>query len=96
MLQQILAVFLVLTLLAAALWLLRRKGLASVHWPLPQRKTGTKELQVLERVALGAHHSLHLVRVKDRVILIGISPSSCTRIDSFETFSGSTELKEQR
>jgi flagellar biosynthetic protein FliO len=95
MLQQILAVFLVLALLVIALWLLRRKGLASVNWSLARRHTGTKEMQVLECVALSAHHSLHLVRVRDRVILVGLAPSSCTRIEMFETSSNPIELTEQ-
>jgi flagellar biosynthetic protein FliO len=95
MLQQILAIFLVLALLVIALWLLRRKGLASVNWSLARRHTGTKQMQVLERVALSGHHSLHLVRVRDRVILVGLSPSSCTRIEMFETSSNPIELTEQ-
>lgn len=82
MLQQFLAVFLVLALLAAALWLLRRKGLAKVNVGFPRRASTTRRLEVVDRIALTAQHSLHLVRVEDRLILIGVSPSGCTQIET--------------
>jgi flagellar biosynthetic protein FliO len=87
MLQQILAIFLVLALLITTLWLLRRKGLATVNLSLPKRSAGPKQLEILERLTLSAHHSLHLVRVKDKVILLGISPSSCIALESFPRLS---------
>ena len=40
-------------------------------------------MQVVERMPLTANHSLHLVKIQDRVILIGVSPSGCHQIDSF-------------
>ena len=80
MIQQLLAIFLVLALLITTLWLLRRKGLASVNLSLPKRSAGPKEMELIERLSLTAHHSLHLVRVKDRVILIGLSPSGCNTL----------------
>lgn len=88
MLQQILAALLVLALLIATLWLLRRKGLASVNLALPRRFSGARQIDVIERVSLTAHHSLHLVRVHDRTILIGVSPSGCQRIATFRASSG--------
>lgn len=88
MAEQLLAALLVLALLAGTLWLLRRKGVASLNVTLPKRFTGTKQMQVLERMALTAHHSLHLVRVRDRTILIGVSPSGCNRILSMHESVG--------
>ncbi len=88
MLQQILAALLVLALLMATLWLLRRKGLASVHMTLPKRSGAARQIDVIERMSLTAHHSLHLVRVHDRTILIGVSPSGCRRIASFRDSAG--------
>ena len=41
-----------------------------------------RKLEVLERVALGPQHSIHLVRVGDRQVLIGTSPSSCQVLES--------------
>lgn len=88
MLQQILAAFLVLGLLVATLWLLRRKGYASLNLALPKRASATREIELIERISLSAHHSLHLVRVHNRTILIGVSPSGCQRIASFGNSSG--------
>jgi flagellar biosynthetic protein FliO len=83
MLRQTVAVFFVLLLLAATLWLLRRRGLATVNTVIAKRLSKQKLMQVVERVPLTANHSLHLVRIQDRVILIGVSPSGCHQIDSF-------------
>ncbi len=82
MLGQIVAVFFVLLLLAATLWLLRRRGLVTVNTAIAKRSKG-KLMQVVERMPLTANHSLHLVKIQDRVILIGVSPSGCHQIDSF-------------
>ena len=83
MLGQTIAVFFVLLLLAATLWLLRRRGLATVNTVIAKRLSKQRLMQVMERVPLTTNHSLHLVRIQDRVILIGVSPSGCQQIDSF-------------
>jgi flagellar biosynthetic protein FliO len=83
MLEQILAAFFVLSLLLGTLWLLRRKGLARVNLPLRKRLNGNNQLEILERASLSAQHSLHLVRVQNRTILIGVSPSGCSPLLSF-------------
>ncbi len=80
---QISAVFFVLLLLIATLWFLRRKGVANLSFAMTQRIARQKLMQVIERVPLTANHSLHLVRIHDRVILIGVSPSGCTQLESF-------------
>ena len=83
MLGQTVAVFFVLLLLIGTLWLLRRRGLVTVNTMVTKRLSKQKLMQVMERVPLTPHHSLHLVRIQDRVILIGVSPSGCQQIDSF-------------
>jgi flagellar biosynthetic protein FliO len=77
--QQLLAVFLVLGLLLGALWLLRHQGIARFA-PRLLRQNGKPRMQVLERVALGARHSLHLVALDGRLIIVGVSPGGCRRI----------------
>ena len=59
------------------------------------RLTRQKLMQVIERLPLTANHSLHLVRVHDRVILIGVSPSGCTQLDTFPGALGAPSLEEQ-
>jgi flagellar biosynthetic protein FliO len=79
--QQFLAVFLVLGLLFAALWLLRHQGLARFV-PGLARPDGKqrRQMQVLERVALDTGHSLHLVALNGLLIVVGVSPGGCRRI----------------
>jgi len=84
MLSQFAAILLVLGLLIGTLALLRRKGLA--HFPTGAVRRGgyPREMQVVEKIGLSPQHSLHLVNVRDEVFLIGISPSGCNRIASFD------------
>jgi len=80
MLQQFLAVFLVLGLLVGALWLARRKGFASVRLPLVRSSAPGRNMQVIERVTLSAQHSLHLVSLGGRLIVVGVSPGGLSRV----------------
>jgi flagellar biosynthetic protein FliO len=94
--SQSIAAFLVLLLLVAFLWAMRHRGLASFNFALTKSLAKQKAMQVVERLPLTAHHSLHLVRVQDRLILVGVSPSSCTQIDSFAAAALVPELLEKR
>jgi len=79
-LQQILGVLLVLGLLAASLWWLRRRGIA--YFPaLPGRRTGPSRLEHIERLALSPTQSLYMVRIDDRTVVIAASPSGCQVVD---------------
>jgi flagellar biogenesis protein FliO len=71
----------VLGVLAAALWWLRRKGAAQFTLRGLRRGGGPRRLEVLERLSLTPQHSLHLVRVADRVVLIALSPAGCSILD---------------
>ena len=87
MAEQILAIFIVLGLLAATLWFLRRKGLANVRVGFPKRSPGPRQIEILERIPLTPSHSLHLIRVQGRLILVGVSPGSCALVESFDRAS---------
>ena len=54
-------------------WL--RTNIVRISWkrPGPQPR-----LQSIERLSLTPHHSLHLVRVDDRTLVVAVSPQSCT------------------
>ncbi len=71
LLEQFAAVAVVLGLLGALLWVLQRKRLM-----IPRRRA-PKEMEVVERVALGAQHTLVLVRVKGGLVLVGTGPGVC-------------------
>lgn len=85
--EQITMVLLVFALLGGLLWVFKRRGLVSL--PLGPRRGGNgRRLEVLERVSLSPQHALHLVRVADRIVLIGTAPSCCNLLEA----QGSREL----
>lgn len=88
MFEQFAAVGVVLGLLFAALWFLKRKGLVRTAVRGPRAGDGPR-LEVIDRLALTPHHSLHLVRLADRTLLVGISPNGC---DLLECANGSTPI----
>ena len=91
MVEQILAAVFVIGLLLATVWVLRRKGLAASNaiW----KRTGrSKSMQVIEKLQLTAQHSLHLVRLGDELILIGVSPSSCGQIAALKAKAQKPEM----
>jgi flagellar biosynthetic protein FliO len=81
MLQQFVIVLAVLGLLCGALWVLKRKGWARTGLRR-QRDDGQPRLEVIDRLPLTPNHSLHLVRLADRTLLIGLSPSGCNLLES--------------
>ncbi len=82
-LQQATAVFVVLALLGLAFYWLRAKGVARFALP-GMAGSGQRRLQSIERLPLTAQHSLHLVRVAGRLVLIAVSPGGCSVLDSID------------
>ncbi len=78
-LQQITMVGAVLALLGGAVWFLRRQG----KWDGFQVR-GARKLAVIERLTLTPHHTICLVRVGDRTMLIGTAPSMCQVLSAGE------------
>ena len=81
MIQQLLAVFLVMALLFGSLQWLRRRGLANFGGGLRFRKA-SRRLEMIEKLPLTAQHSLHVVHMDGRSLLIGVSPSGCALLES--------------
>ena len=79
--QQTLAVFCVLALLGGTLYWLRRKGLAQFNVKGMGRSTG-RRMQTIERLSLSPQHSLHLVTVDGRTVLIAVSPGGCAVVET--------------
>ena len=79
--QQATVVIGVLAALGIALYVLRSKGMIQLAVK-GIGDAGGRRLQSLERLPLTAQHSLHLVKVAGRVILIAVSPGGCTVLDS--------------
>ena len=76
-LRQVTAIGLTLLLLAGSLWWLRRKGLA--QW---RRSRPGRVLEVIESRALAPGHTLHLVRVADRVLALATHSGGCTLLEA--------------
>lgn len=76
------AIALTLALLAASLWWLRRKG--TVQWtaaPFRRARSG-KVLEVIESRALSPGHTLHLIRIADRVMALATHSGGCTLLET--------------
>jgi flagellar biogenesis protein FliO len=71
--QQYLGVAVVLGLLGASLWWLRRRGFAAIS---PGGRGG-RLLESLERLPLSPQHTLHAVRMGETVVLLACSPGGC-------------------
>ncbi len=77
--RQVLSVLAVFALLGGLLFALRRSGSASFRgWPRAQKSA--RQMESLERLALTPQHSLHLVRVQGRDLLIATHPQGCLLI----------------
>jgi flagellar biogenesis protein FliO len=77
--QQLAGVILVFALLGILVWF--AKGRSFV---LPIRSTRPRRMEILERLVLSPQHSLHLINVDGRTILIGVSPGSCHKLDDLK------------
>lgn len=82
--QPVLAVLLVLGLLGGALYWLRAKGLARFNGKGLGGfgRQGGRQMQAIERLPLTPQHSLHLVSVGGRTLLVAVSPGGCTVVDA--------------
>lgn len=83
LLRQTLALALVFGLLWAARWLLRRNR----SWRI---RPGAELLESRAKLALTARHSVHLVRIGDRTLILALHPEGITFLgDSARTESNS-------
>jgi flagellar biogenesis protein FliO len=84
--QQSLSVLVVLALLGGTLWWLRTKGLAV--FAVKASGGRAKAMKVIERVTLTPQHSLHLVRVAEKTMLIATSPGGCSILEGISESAG--------
>ena len=71
--SQILLAMAVPGALAVLLWWLQRRGLGRFTTPGQSRR-----MQIVERLPLTAQHSLHLVRIEDKILIVASAPGGCT------------------
>ncbi len=78
-LRQSLALGTVFALLWMALRLLRQRGWAKMQgWPGNRRKPGPGLLESRGKLTLTARHSIHLVRIGDRNLIVALHPDGLT------------------
>lgn len=85
-----LAVALVAALLAGTLAWLRHRGFSCTA-ANRLRLRRPRRLEMLDRLSLTPQHSLHLVRLGNRTILLGRSPSGLALLDTAEGRSDAEE-----
>jgi flagellar biogenesis protein FliO len=73
--RQISAVMFVFALLGAALWTFRRG--VSLRLGRTLGATRSRSLESIERLALTPQHSLHLVRIGGREVVVATYPQGC-------------------
>jgi flagellar biogenesis protein FliO len=78
--REILAVLLVFALLGGVLWVLRRSGAAA--WRMPGRRAQPGRIELAGRLPLSPQHTLHLVRLGGRALLIASHAGGCTLLES--------------
>lgn len=74
--RQVMAVLFVFVLLGAALWTVRRGGRLGFGRVL-RTPARTRSLESVERLALTPQHSLHLVRIAGREVVVATFPQGC-------------------
>jgi flagellar biogenesis protein FliO len=80
-LRQIFSVLLVFALLGALVWALRRNGRIGFLTTALARKRvqgNTRAMIAVERLALTPNHTLHIVRVNGREVLVATHPQGCS------------------
>lgn len=98
---QLLAVFGVFILLGLTLWWLRQKGAVQLRSYIPPRFAASRGSQTrllgrVEALQLTPTHSLSLVRLADRAILIGTSPAGFHLVESTSWKTLEAQSKESR
>ena len=79
--RQLSAVLFVFALLGAAVWLLaRRRGGVLPGAGLGRRSNSA--MTVVDRVRLTPQHSVHLLRIGRRGLLVSVHPAGCTVLDT--------------
>lgn len=75
-LQQLMVVAAVLAAMGGSIWLLQRRGFVRFNGLAVRRPE--RKLEMIERLQLTPQHSLCLVRMEGRILLISTAPSSCS------------------
>jgi len=73
--REIAALVAVLALVGAAGWVFGRRAGAAPG-------AGVRRLERLEKLLLSPQHTLHLIRLEERILLVASFPNGCTLLES--------------
>ena len=88
--QQVLAVLFVLLSLWGAVLFLRKKGIAGLKRPLRRDEPC---IQQLDRIRLSPQHTIHLLKIEERRLLIAVHPQGVTVLEEGVHSRGYAALK---
>ena len=74
--RQSLAITFVFALLSAALWCLRKRG--NIRAGFPRARAAHGVLESRGKLALGPQHSIHVVRIGERDMVVAVHPAGVT------------------
>ena len=76
MVRQSLAITFVFALLWTALWFLRKRG--SIRLGFPRARVTNDVLESRGKLALSPQHSIHIVRIGERDVVVAVHPAGVT------------------
>ena len=80
LIRESLGITIVFLLLWGALWLLKKKGIVGMR-AMANRSSDTPCLQVVDKIRLTPQHSVHVVSVEGRRMVVGVHPSGFTLLE---------------
>lgn len=85
--RQILSLLVVFSMLGLTVWKLgrRRGSLSLARWSKflkPKGRSAERMLETVERLVLTPQHALHVIRWRDRELLVATHPQGCTLLES--------------
>jgi flagellar biogenesis protein FliO len=81
-LQQFAAAIIVLALLGALVLIAQKRGISAIS--LSTRSSRSRRMESVERLSLTPNHSLHIVIVDGKTVLLALSPAGCQLISTGE------------
>ena len=82
LIRESLGITIVFLLLWAALWLLKKKGVLGVVGTLAKRSAAVPCLEVVDKIRLTPQHSVHVVSIEGRRMVVGVHPSGFTLLEA--------------
>ena len=86
--RQSLAITFVFATLWLALWLLRRRGALRIRFPKGRGDASASLLESRAKVTLSSQHSVHLVRIGQRELVVAVHPAGVTLLCDLSPGSG--------